>query len=65
MVAGEGLGAEPFLEGQVEALDFDAGGRVVGSRVLLHDTQAVEQDLEAVAASGESGREHHPVFSER
>jgi len=32
-----GLGAEPFLEGLLEAFDFAAGGGVVGSGVLLHD----------------------------
>jgi hypothetical protein len=63
-----GVGGEPAFEGLVEAFDFAARGRVVRSRVLLDDVQAVQQGLEAVAApfaASQSGGEHHPVVGQR
>jgi hypothetical protein len=44
------LVAEPFLHRLLEALDFSAGGEVVGAGVLLHDAEFVEFVFEAVAA---------------
>ena len=46
-----GLGAEFLLQGLVEAFDLAAGGRVIGPRVLLHDSQADEFGFESVAAA--------------
>ena len=68
MVAGAGWAASQRLEGLVEAFDFAAGGRVVRSRVLLDDTEAVEEVFEAVAAAlaaGQAGGEDHPVVGQR
>ena len=45
------LGAQPLLQGLLEAFDFAAGGGVVGSGVLLGDVPVVELLLESVAAS--------------
>jgi len=45
------LGGEAFLEGLVESFDFPAGGGVVGSTVLVHDSQLLEGSLEPVPAS--------------
>ena len=63
-----GLGAEPSFEGLVESFDFPAGGRVVGSGVLLGDAEAAKLGLQAVAAAfaaGEAGGEHHAVVGQR
>src|SRR5215211_6958976 len=63
-----GLGAQPRLEGLLEAFDLAAGGGVVRSRVLLDDAEAAEFGLEAVAAAlaaRQSGGEHHRVVGER
>ena len=59
-----GLCSEPLLHGLLEALDLPAGGRVVRSGVLLHDTESVQLGLEGVAAvrsSSQSGGEHHAL----
>jgi hypothetical protein len=58
------LGLQPLLQGLLEPLDLPAGGRVVGSGVLLEHAQGAELVLEAVAAAraaGEPGGKHHPV----
>ena len=62
-----GLGAQPRLEGLLEAFDLAAGGRVVGSGVLLDDAERAQLGLEGVAAAaaaGEAGGEHHPVVGQ-
>lgn len=68
-VGGGGLVGEPLLHGGVEPLDFAAGGRVVGSRVLLDDALFAQLLLEAVEASsasaGEPGRVDESVVGER
>jgi hypothetical protein len=43
------LGAQPALHRLLETLDFAAGGRMVGSGVLLLDAESDEFVLEAVA----------------
>ena len=61
------LGTEPFLQRLVESLHLAAGLGVVRGGVLLHDAQAVEFGLGAVAAalaSGEPGGEDHPIVRE-
>ena len=55
MVAGLGLGSEPFLEGLLEPFDFAARGGVVRSAVLLHDALSDEFGLEGVAAAVSAG----------
>nr|WP_241432181.1 hypothetical protein [Ilumatobacter nonamiensis] len=63
------LGAEPLLHGLLEAFDLAAGGRMIGSRVLLHDTETHQERFEAVAstaaAAGEPGREVEAVVGQR
>ena len=46
-----GAGGEPAFQCLVEAFNFAAGGRVVGSAVLLGDVERVEEGLEAVAST--------------
>jgi hypothetical protein len=46
-----GLGAEPFLQGLLEAFGLSAGGRMVGPGVLLDDVQASEFCFEGVASA--------------
>ena len=65
---GRGLLFEPTFQGLMETFDLAAGGRVVGSAVLLLDAEAVKFGFEAVAATPaarESGREHHAVIGQR
>ena len=47
-----GLGAEPRLEGLLEAFDLAAGGRVVGSGVLLDDAEAASSASKALRPPG-------------
>ena len=63
-----GLGAEPVLQGLLEPFDLAAGGGVVRAGVLLHDAEAAQFVLEAVAsaaAAGEAGGEDHAVVGQR
>src|SRR4051794_11897912 len=63
-----GVGAQPLFEGLVGAFDLPAGGGVIGSRVLLADTECSKFGLEAVAApasAGEARGEDHAVVRER
>src|SRR5215472_1076387 len=58
------LSAQPLLHRLLEALDFAAGGGVVGAGVLLLDVEASQLGLQAVAtalAARESGGEDHAV----
>jgi hypothetical protein len=53
--------------GLLEAFDLAAGGRVVGSGVLLGDAQAAQLGFQGVAAAfaaGEAGGEHHAVVGQ-
>ena len=64
-----GLGAQPVLEGLLEAFDLAAGGGVVGSAVLLDDVPGAELLFEAVAAAlaseaGEADGVDHPVVGQ-
>ena len=63
----DGLGAQPFLEGLLEAFDLAAGLGVVGAGVLLGDVPAAELGLEAVAAALTAGVPDgvdHPVVGQ-
>ena len=66
---GGGSGAQPAFHGLLEALDLAAGGREVGSAVLLGDAESGQFVLEAVAGGAaavrEAGREHQTVVSHR
>jgi hypothetical protein len=53
---GFGLGAEPFLQGLVEALDFALGLGVAGVSVLLGDPEGCQEVLEGVASAASAGR---------
>jgi hypothetical protein len=64
---GGGLGAEPFLQGLLEPLDFALGLGVAGPAVFLGDAQAAELVFQAVAAGAaadEPGGADGPVVSE-
>jgi hypothetical protein len=66
--AGSRVVVQPPLHRLVDPFDLAARGRVVRSRVLLHDVQALELGLKGVAttsASGQSRREDHAVVCER
>jgi hypothetical protein len=56
---GWGLLCQEALEGLVKALDFPAGLRMIGRRVLKHDAQALqlqlENDFASLSASEDSG----------
>lgn len=61
------LGADPFLEGLVEAFDLAAGLWVVGPGVLERDAQGGQVGLKCGAsagAGGVAGGEHHAVIGE-
>jgi len=61
---GSGLRSQPFLECLLESFDFSTLPQVVGSGVLLFNTQRYEQGFEAVTAAfaaRESGGEVHGV----
>jgi hypothetical protein len=53
--ASGGLFGEPAFEGLLEALDFPAGGGVVGAGVLVGDPEVGQDGLEGVAAASAAG----------
>ena len=62
------LGAEPFLGGLLESLDFALSLGMVRFPVFLGDAAAPELGFQAVAAApaaGETGGEDHPVIGQR
>src|SRR5438270_11981514 len=65
VVEGRRLPAQKSLEGLVEALDFAAGLRVVGSRVFEGDTEAFEFQLEQDPALAGPTREDSSVVAEQ
>lgn len=62
---GSWSGAEPFLEGGVEAFDFALGLGVVGGAVFLPDAEVGEEDFEAVGSAAVSGGEDESVVGQR
>ena len=63
----DGLGAQPLLQGLLEAFDLAAGGGVVGAGVLLEHVPVAQLLLEGVAAAAATGVADgvdHPVVGE-